>query len=239
MTFIFDPSHEFKKIRNNILKSSRRQGPRHLVHGDHDIIWHHWVRAYEWDLNTNPVRIHFKLTEEHLHPDQTAKMRNHLAEEVLNKDMLYLMLAYQKSLPTEIDRWHLNKTIELLEQTSQLIDNFRDLRPIKEYDDTRLHENMNILRWFSDWEATVMDDDSMSPEEKKRSLLSKETRDDLISLILGFDRLCKNKLGQCRGGYIIPGRVNSDIDLQSSLKLTFRFANAALTQHQRRVNAAF
>ena len=59
--------------------------------GEHEIIWDHFVKAYEWDVNTNPVRIHYKLTDEHLHPDNASKMRNHLAKEILNKDMLYLM----------------------------------------------------------------------------------------------------------------------------------------------------
>lgn len=57
----------------------------------HLILWIHWIKAYEWDLSTNSMRVHHRLTDDHLHPDQSAKMRNKLAEEVLNEDMLYLM----------------------------------------------------------------------------------------------------------------------------------------------------
>ena len=40
------------------------------------------------------MRIHYKLTDIHLNPDKAEKMRNHLATEVLNKDMLHLMQVF-------------------------------------------------------------------------------------------------------------------------------------------------
>jgi len=64
------------------------------------------------------MRVHQKLTNEHIFLSKTSKMRNHLAEEVLNKDMLNLMSQYKDSLS---DGTHLNKTIELLEHTSAVI----------------------------------------------------------------------------------------------------------------------
>ncbi|XP_052065893.1 uncharacterized protein LOC127705600 [Mytilus californianus] len=54
-----------------------------------------------------------------LHFTDTAdKMRNHLAEKVLNEDMLQLMKSYQNSL---INGDVLNSAIDLLQQTSKLI----------------------------------------------------------------------------------------------------------------------
>ena len=82
--------HEIKKIRNSILKS-KPGGKRNLVHKSRQISWKHWEDAYEWDLITNTIRVHHKLTDDHLHPDQRAKMKNHLAEETMNADMLHLM----------------------------------------------------------------------------------------------------------------------------------------------------
>ena len=50
--------------------------------------WHyHWVDAFKWD-QLNPVRVHKKLTQEHIYPDQASKMRNHLVEDVLDQEML-------------------------------------------------------------------------------------------------------------------------------------------------------
>jgi hypothetical protein len=48
---------------------------------------------------------------------------------------------------------HLKSTISLLEQTSILIANCRDRRPIREVGDIRLMENDKVLNWFCEWES--------------------------------------------------------------------------------------
>lgn len=65
--------------------------------------------------------IHNKLTEEHINLTPSSKMRNELAIQVLNKDMLYLMKAYQATLHNP---QNLASSIELLENTSKLVDIF-------------------------------------------------------------------------------------------------------------------
>ena len=54
-------------------------------------MWKAFQDAYKWDEEVNPHRLHYRLTDTHLNPDQAEKMRNKLANEVLNKDMLHLM----------------------------------------------------------------------------------------------------------------------------------------------------
>ena len=61
------------------------------------IVWEHWEQAAKWDRETNSRRIHRKITTEHLNPDGPQKMRNSLAEEMLDNDMLYLMTSYRNS----------------------------------------------------------------------------------------------------------------------------------------------
>ena len=61
------------------------------------VLWSMWVDALQWDSG-NAVAIHYKLSKEHIHLTNASKMRNHLAEEVLNKDMLRLMTAYAEHL---------------------------------------------------------------------------------------------------------------------------------------------
>jgi hypothetical protein len=50
-------------------------------------------------------KMHFryikKLINEHLYPSQQSKMRNHLAEDVLDEEMLHLFLEYQSTLGTK------------------------------------------------------------------------------------------------------------------------------------------
>ena len=58
------------------------------VHGK-PTYWSMWEEAYDFDKRYS-LRIHPKLTADHLHLSWAEKMRNHLAVEVLNNDMLRL-----------------------------------------------------------------------------------------------------------------------------------------------------
>jgi hypothetical protein len=98
-----DFSHVVKKIRNNILKSgTEAYCTRHLIYGDKFIEWDHFRKAYLWDISSSSFPVHHKLTQEHIHVHvfltSVNKMRNHLAEEVLNSEMLHLMELYKESL---------------------------------------------------------------------------------------------------------------------------------------------
>ena len=84
--------HNFKKIRNNIEKSSSHAGStRCLAKDGKNIYWVRWKDAYLWDQKTNSCPIHENLKEEHFLLNPSSRMRNGLAEDVLNKKMLYLM----------------------------------------------------------------------------------------------------------------------------------------------------
>lgn len=117
-------------------------------------------------------------------------MRNHLAEDILNSEMLHLMQVYQQSLGDKGS--DLNLTIELLKNTSVLIRNFRDPRPIIDPTDDRLNENHDVLQWFLQWEQDNRAD--ISIKNKEKSLISLQTREDIVSCVLGFDQLCKHRL---------------------------------------------
>lgn len=52
--------------------------------------------CYTWDEKC--TSIHRKLTNDHLYPSQQSKMRNHLAEAILDEEMLHLFLEYQGTL---------------------------------------------------------------------------------------------------------------------------------------------
>ena len=61
------------------------------------IVWEYWLAAVNWDRNVNSRPIHYKVASEHLQPDGPQKMRNHLAEDILN-DMSTLMQALQRGV---------------------------------------------------------------------------------------------------------------------------------------------
>jgi hypothetical protein len=106
---------------------------RTLVHLSNSIVA---LRKDLWDIASHPFPVHHKLTQEHIFLTPEAKMRNHLAEDILNSDMLHLMELYQKNLGNE--GAFLNATIELLKCTSVLINFCRDPRPITDTSDDRL-----------------------------------------------------------------------------------------------------
>ena len=202
-----DYSHVIKKIRNSICKSSHAaKSIRTLQKGSHYIHWEHFVSAYNWDTNTNPFTIHRKLSDEHIYLSTQSKMRNHLAEEVLNDDMLHLMKKFRDS---QYDGQYLNSTIELLEHTSILVAVFRDMRPIKEISDDRLKQITSVLDWFMEWESEIKSSKSIPAKLKDKHLISDQCRQDLQSLILGFRQICLIRLSS-PGATLVPGRVNSD-----------------------------
>jgi hypothetical protein len=204
--FIMDYSHLMKKIRNNISKSvNKSQSKKCLQHNMKFILWDHFYKAYLWDISNNPFPVHRKLKDEHFNLTSESKMRNHLAEEVLNREMLHLVQCYAESQENSA---FLSSTIELLSHTSNLIDNFRDHRPITELSDNRLTQNTNALEWFLQWERDIKQNPNI--KDKEKCLISHQTRADITSLIVGFHELCDYKLQQSSSS-IIPSRVNSDV----------------------------
>ena len=83
-------------------------------------------------------------------------MRNHLAEDVLSKKMLHLMKLYRECLGDAGSK--LVVTIELLQNTSVLIQHFTDSRPITVVSDERLTENHDAMLWFMQWEKSIKED---------------------------------------------------------------------------------
>lgn len=100
-------------------------------------MWEHWYKAYQWDFYSNTLKVYQQLTQDHFFLNSQLKMRNKLAEDVLNENMLHFMT--QRSLGDKGEE--LQGSIELLQHTSVIIQNLRDARPITSYSVKRLDEN--------------------------------------------------------------------------------------------------
>lgn len=81
--------------------------------------------------------------------------------------------------------------------------NFHDHRPIVDISDDRLKQNRDVLNWFVEWENSI-------PTQKEKCLISHQTRDDIVCLILAFEELCHYKMKKSHFS-IVPGRINSDV----------------------------
>ena len=202
---IQDSKHVIKRIRNSIesSKMANRAAPgRHLSLDDQPIVWEHFEDAYAFNQQSG-LRIHRHLTKEHIELTSASKMRNRLAEQVLDKDMLFLMKSYQATV-NEPER--LSATIQLLEKTSVLVEFFGDTRPICDPWDKRVKELDDIRNFFCKWESCIQKSVKYTPA---KHLFPQETRDDINSAIVGFQNLCRSLLG--RGDSITPAYVNSDV----------------------------
>lgn len=93
LIFIMDPCHFITKLRNSVLSSGIQEN-----HKRQTIQWQMWINAFNWDQNNHSFKVHYKLTNEHIFPNNAQKMRNQLAFDTLKLEMLNLMKTYSKSL---------------------------------------------------------------------------------------------------------------------------------------------
>ena len=98
VALVQDCKHMFNKIRISIISSSTsRKTVRTLKWRGDLILWQHFEAAFHFNNKTD-LHLYKKLSRNHIYPKLHEKMRNHLAENVLNKDMLNLFTALQKSV---------------------------------------------------------------------------------------------------------------------------------------------
>ena len=154
LILIMDPSHVIKWTCNCINSSGFSKYQTHLLClQDKFIVWDHWNKAYQFDKEKNSgMRVHPKLTDDHIFLSGMSKMRVHLAEECLNQDMLNLMQDFAQSC---LDSSEYDSSIQLLKYTSQLIENVRSTARIHDCSHPILITNKGILQFFSTWESEV------------------------------------------------------------------------------------
>jgi hypothetical protein len=204
-----DAKHVIKRIRNNVLSSGDSSNcTRLLTRNEHVIVWGQWKAAYEWDQVCNPemMRVHHRLSEEHINVSDSGKMRNHLAEECLNVDMYNLMLKYQMSLQNGD---HLTAAVHFLKMTSCMVSIFNDDRPIIELSDVRLTKLAEVRDWFKEWYNGIMKIEDKTAGQKRKMLMSRETCDDVRYCITGFISICETRIAD--GYSVMPSRINSDV----------------------------
>ena len=91
-----------------------------------------------------------------------------------------------------------------------MVDIFADLRPIKGSDDPRITTLESLHVWFLRWEGGIEKSQDLSKKDKKRAIMTTETRDHTQSVLHGFVAMCRNHF-KVSTVSVVPGRVNSDI----------------------------
>ena len=59
--------------------------------------WSQFKTAFNWDQESFSLPLHEKLTQQHFELDPSSKMRNKLAEDVLDSKMLFFMQVTTRS----------------------------------------------------------------------------------------------------------------------------------------------
>ena len=156
-------------------------------------------------------------------------MRNHLAEDVLDSEMLNLLLNYKDTLGEKGSV--LDGAIELLKNTSILISVFRDRRPLYSSDDDRLTQLNTVKDWFIKWQT----------DSDRNNIMSRECMEDVSATIEGFQQLCSYINREYPGWSIIPAMINSDpienIFCQQRGKFNGNNTNPTALQYKRNMNS--
>ena len=200
IAFVQDISHNIKKIRNSLLKSGTATWhSRKITVNGSLACWRHFTDAVHWDRRVNSRPISYRLTDSHLNPNVAEKIRNHLAEEMLDSNMLFLGRKYRESLPRPES---LNGVIQLLEVTSKCINIFRDKQPVTDINDAKLQQARDCLQFFVSWSRL---------EQPQSAKLSREYLEDIQNVLEMFRRLCEEFIQRNPGAAFYTFRFNSDI----------------------------
>ena len=101
-------------------------------------------------------------------------------------------------------RKDLEETLLLLSMSAILVENFTDLRPIRSLSDQRMLDNQKVLDYLVEWR-------NQKDVNPRTNFITRESYEDLVSMLTGFQKLVEIKLHLHPVGYIVPGRVNTDV----------------------------
>ena len=133
-------------------------------------------------------------------------MRNHLAEDVLNEDFLYLMEAFQSDLN---DGSHLNSSIQLLTHLKNKLCFVIHSRwhPCQTVGSKFYRMHLTSSR-IGKKEIAQLKTRGVNTVKK---LISPKCLEDIENMLLTFKEMCVIHLNRFPRGYVVPSRINSDI----------------------------
>lgn len=159
-----------------------------MTRGGKSIVWKQWKDAFNWDQSNFSLPLHERLTLAHIELDPASRMRNHLAEDVLDSKMLFMMQSYRDHIMASTDNQDqqedgtpLDSALQLLQHTSQIIDLFNSKCPITNINDSRMKKLNSFYAFMLDWREESTDDNS--------TFISSKLWFDIQSMCLGFNAL--------------------------------------------------
>ena len=104
---------------------------------------------------------------------------------------------------------YLDRTIEFLSMSSNLIETFSDTRPVSSLDDHRLATNQEVLDYLNKWEMDAQSHTELSKSEIARRILSDKLRFDISSMVTDFHEVCNIALERFPGSTISLFRIQN------------------------------
>ncbi|CAH1226854.1 Hypp137 [Branchiostoma lanceolatum] len=187
-SFIMDPPHTVRKLRNNLEKNSLTGTGRSFKFNGKHILWSHLEEAYLHDkTNARAPVTSCKIKDSHFQLTPATRMTNHLAADIFSDNMLELLYHYQEfKRGQEGDADSMALTREYLSVAKLFVKTFADTKPIRTMDDQRLVELDAALQWFLDWREDVMESENQTPKERNKAYISDKLHVDLCSMVLGY-----------------------------------------------------
>ncbi|CAJ0751439.1 9385_t:CDS:2 [Entrophospora sp. SA101] len=197
--FISDPTHVFKKLRNNLSKSHTGQGSeknvREIMFDGKEVSWKHIKGVYDY-TSCHATAKATRLTKCHIWLTSWSKMRVDLAEQTLSKDVENALEAIEELK-------------DISEGTRKFIRNSRYYRHIFHskisfinMEDPRIKTLKNIHDWFL-----------LGDNQKKGAMewISSQCQFDLILSINGFLGMLEYILSRYKIAAIQPRRISQDM----------------------------
>ncbi|CAH1277301.1 Hypp9552 [Branchiostoma lanceolatum] len=211
-SFIMDPPHNIKKLRNNLEKSTVTGTARCFKTRGQNILWAHLKEAYLHDkTNARAPLISCKIRDGHFQLTPATRMRNHLASDVFSDDMLELLDNYQEfKRHQKGDDDSMSLTREYISAGNEFVQIFANTKPIRTMDDPRLMRLDAALHWFLDWKQDVMDSVNLTSKERNKSYISEKLHFDLCSMVFGFKSYIHTMTSQFPGMGLVAGHTNQD-----------------------------
>ncbi|XP_035660859.1 uncharacterized protein LOC118405460 [Branchiostoma floridae] len=211
-SFIMDPPHNIKKLRNNLEKSTMAGSARCFqVSGKH-ILWSHLKESYLHDkTNARAPVTSCRIKDQHFLLTPATRMRNHLASDIFSDGMIELLDNYQEFKQDKNgDADSMSATRQYLSAANVFVKTFANTKPIRTMDDPRLVQLDGALQWFLDWEEEVKERENLTAKERNKSFISDKLHFDLCSMVLGYKSYIRTMTAQFPGMGVISASTNQD-----------------------------
>ena len=202
-----------KTARNNWENSSWGKKTKKMRNNDMWISWLQLIDAFENDINesnASGLRILHKLNSNHLFLNPYVRMRVYLAAQVFS-NRVACALTVQGKQGTE-------ETAMLVKHMNDFFDCMNANRVFTKFEFKSVHRSPDdrwlislkteFLKYFQDWEKWVMNQNDVTPNERKKYFISDQTWECLQICVNSFVEVVQFSLSIPGVNYVVATKFN-------------------------------